>query len=191
LMPPGATGFRSPPGGSRQRSISRQSPLLPLLPEHPVLQPASRSPHQLPADLPDFTGRERQVQDLVKLLKAPGKNVAMLALGGMGGVGKTSLAVHVAHLASPAYLDGQLFVELRGTSAEPLQVAEAMRQVIHAFDPTAKVADHQDDRIQQYRSVLHGKRVLLLLDNAVNDEQVAPMIIGPPCGSLASAAAYR
>ena len=92
-------------------------------------------PCQLPADLVDFTGREDEVRELVALLGEGGGGATISAIGGMGGVGKTALAVHVAHRVVERYPGGQIVVEMGGTAERPLTPVEAMGRVLHAFQP--------------------------------------------------------
>jgi hypothetical protein len=79
--------------------------------------------HQLPADIPDFAGRDAQVERLLRLLSIPGGRAAIVAIDGMGGLGKTTLAVHVAHRLTERYPDGQIVIDMAGTSAAPLSAA--------------------------------------------------------------------
>ena len=87
-------------------------------------------PLQLPPDLIDFTGREREIAALEQALGDDGGRRAITSIHGMGGVGKTTLAVYVVHRLKERYPDGQIVVRLEGTSAEPLSPTAAMVQVI-------------------------------------------------------------
>ena len=138
--------------------------------------------HQLPADLPDFTGREKEVGQLVALLGEGAGGATISAIGGMGGVGKTALAVHVAHRVVERYPDGQIVVEMGGTSERPLTPAEAMGRVIHAFQPELRLPDEPNEVTALYRTTLEGCKVLQLLDNAANSAQVRPLVVPAGCG---------
>ena len=138
--------------------------------------------HQLPADLPDFTGREGEVGELVALLGQGAAGATISAIGGMGGVGKTALAVHVAHQVAARYPDGQIVVEMGGTSERPLTPVEAMGRVIHAFQPELRLPDDPNEVTALYRTTLEGRKVLLLLDNAANSAQVRPLVVPAGCG---------
>ncbi len=105
-------------------------------------------------------------------------------MDGMGGLGKTALAVHVGHRLRARYPDGQLFIDLAGTSNSPLDPAGAMTQVIRSFVPTAQLPDSLDALAPLYRSVLNGKRVLLVFDNAAESGQVAPLVPPSTCGVI-------
>jgi tetratricopeptide (TPR) repeat protein len=142
--------------------------------------PAS-APHQLPPPPADFTGRE---QDLAILRSAlSGKGAAgSLILRGMGGVGKTTLALKLAEDLLPDYPDAQIYLDLKGVDSHPLTPVQAMTHVLRSFDPEVRVPEGEAELAGRYHSVLHGKRVLLLMDNAAGKEQVEPLL--PPSGSL-------
>ena len=144
-----------------------------------VLSPQRR--RQLPPDLADFTGREEEVEELVTLLSGGGAHAAISAIGGMGGVGKSALAVHVAHRVADHYPDGRIVVDMRGTSDQPIAPGEAMGEVIYAFQPEARLPDGPDQVARLYHSVLEGQRALVVLDNAADAAQVRPLVPSPPC----------
>ena len=101
----------------------------------------------------------------------------------MGGVGKTALALALVERLAPRWPDGQFYVDLRGAGAEPpLTAAEAMRYVVVACEPGLRVAEERDQLAGMYRSMLHGRRALLLLDDALDAAQVEPLL--PPRGAL-------
>ncbi|MFD5709368.1 BTAD domain-containing putative transcriptional regulator [Streptomyces pharetrae] len=144
-------------------------------------------PAQLPATVPDFTGRACFVSELSDVLAASGTGVmAVSALAGIGGVGKTTLAVHVAHRARPAFPDGQLYVDLQGTgprAAEPETVLGSFLRALGTAD--SAIPDSLEERSALYRSVLDGRRVLILLDNARDAAQVRPLLPGTSgCAAL-------
>jgi tetratricopeptide (TPR) repeat protein len=138
--------------------------------------------NRLPTDLPDFEGREAQIETLTATLRAGGQ-AAITAIDGMGGVGKSALAIHVAHaLASEIAPDGVLYVEAGGVSEWPLSALGAMAEAIASFDPEAPKATSEREVIAGFRAVLDGKRVLLLLDNAKDAGTVAPLFEHRPPG---------
>ncbi len=100
---------------------------------------------------------------------------------GMGGVGKTTLAVVIANRLQDMFPDGRLMLNLRGTSEAPLSTTQALQQVIHNFTPDTQLPDDLEKLQRHYRSVLHSKRVLILADDVANATQVRPLI--PPAGS--------
>ncbi|MFI1409810.1 AfsR/SARP family transcriptional regulator [Streptomyces sp. NPDC020707] len=149
-------------------------------------------PAQLPATVPDFTGRMSFVSELCEVLaSAEGRVMAVSALAGIGGVGKTTLAVHVAHQARSAFPDGQLYIDLQGAGAR----AAAPEAVLGAFlralgTPDSAIPDTLEERAALYRSVLDGRRVLVLLDNARDAAQVRPLLPGTEgCAALVTSRA--
>ncbi|MEV3968091.1 BTAD domain-containing putative transcriptional regulator [Streptomyces sp. NPDC050698] len=144
-------------------------------------------PAQLPATVPDFTGRSAFVRELGDILaSAEGRVMAVSALAGIGGVGKTTLAVHVAHQARAAFPDGQLYVDLQGAgarAAEPETVLGSFLRALGTAD--SAIPDSLQERAALYRSVLAGRRVLVLLDNARDAAQVRPLLPGTDgCAAL-------
>ncbi|MEV4163685.1 AfsR/SARP family transcriptional regulator [Nonomuraea dietziae] len=132
-------------------------------------------PAQLPADLADFTGRAELVEALAAEL-APGAALPVHVIAGIGGVGKTALAVRVAHRVRGRFPDGQLAIDLRGGS-DPMDPADALERLLGALGvdgPPAGLAD----RAALYRSLLDGRRMLVLLDNAASEAQVRPLLPG-------------
>ncbi|MGW7575815.1 BTAD domain-containing putative transcriptional regulator [Streptomyces sp. NPDC054765] len=149
--------------------------------------PAVVRPQQLPATVADFTGRAAFVSDLGdQLATAEGSVMAVSALTGIGGVGKTTLAVHVAHAARDNFPDGQLYVDLQGaghTPSEPVAVLGAFLRALGT--PDASIPDGLAERSALYRSTLAGRRVLALLDNARDASQVRPLLPGTEgCAAL-------
>lgn len=140
--------------------------------------------HQLPADLPDFTGRDPEVEQLLHLFLNGSGRAAISALGGLGGVGKTALAVHVAHKLAGYFPEAQIVVDLAGTSEAPLSPVAAMSLVITAFEPQVRLPESPGDVVTLYRSVLAGRRALLLLDNAAKSAQVRDLLPSPPAGAI-------
>jgi DNA-binding SARP family transcriptional activator len=161
------------------------------------LRPAAVSttpPAQLPPDLASFAGRCDELRRLDGLLAngaAPGRTnpgpVVISAVAGTAGVGKTALAVHWAHRVTPQFPDGQLYVNLRGFTAgvTPTDPTDAVHLFLTAFGvPADQIPAGLEARSGLYRSLLAGKRVLVLLDNARDVEQVHPLLPGAP-GCLA------
>ncbi|SMC47062.1 Tetratricopeptide (TPR) repeat [Kibdelosporangium aridum] len=136
--------------------------------------PAPRR-NDLPADLIDFTGREAEYAQVEELLRSAGT----VAIDGMAGVGKTSLAVHVAHRLAPKYPDGGLYLDLYGFTPgqEPLEPPTALGRLLGALGVTHLPAG-ADERAALWRSELSRRRALVVLDNAVDAEQVRPLLPG-------------
>lgn len=139
-------------------------------------------PRQLPLAVGDFTGRQAEQEVLTGLLAGAGERPAVVvaAVTGMGGVGKTTLAVQVGHRLAEQFPDGQLYIDLRGFGAgDPVSVPEALAHLLRGLGtaPDDCPAD-VDDAVARYRSVLAGQRVLVLIDNARDVAQVGPLLPG-------------
>ncbi|HET8681509.1 MAG TPA: BTAD domain-containing putative transcriptional regulator, partial [Micromonosporaceae bacterium] len=145
-------------------------------------------PRQLPPDLADLVGRDEWLGEARWLLtREPGTAPPVVVVTGAGGIGKTVLAVRVAHQVRAHYPDGQLYVELRGTTAQPADSAEVLAQLLRAFG-VANVPQTRDERASLYRSLLADRRVLLVLDDARDEEQVRDLMPGnPACAVLITA----
>jgi DNA-binding SARP family transcriptional activator len=166
---------------------------------------ASRVPAGIPAQLPlavaSFTGRRAELDALDRLVPddrvAPGEDarpaVAVCVLSGSPGVGKTSLAVYWAHRVAQRFPDGQLYVNLRGfdPGGSVLDPADALHGFLQALGvPPDRMPAGLEARAALYRSLLAGRRVLVVLDNAREPEQVRPLLPGTP-GCLAVVASRR
>jgi DNA-binding SARP family transcriptional activator len=133
-------------------------------------------PAQLPADLPTFAGREAELAQLSEMLSP-----ASCAIVGMAGIGKTTFAIHWAHRVANRFHDGQLHINLRGfDSSDPaLAPADALRTLLCSLGvPAGDIPDGLDARAGLYRSILAGRRVLIVLDNARDVQQVRPLLPG-------------
>ncbi|MDX6332749.1 MAG: hypothetical protein QOG05_89 [Streptosporangiaceae bacterium] len=139
---------------------------------------------QLPADIPDFTGRVDHLQNLRALLAGPRRPdspgaVVVAAVIGAGGLGKTTLAVHAAHLLRAHYPDGQLYASLAGPNAHPVPPGDVLARFLRdlGVDP-ARIAAGEEERAAQYRTLLTDRRVLIVLDDARDAAQVRPLLPG-------------
>jgi tetratricopeptide (TPR) repeat protein len=148
------------------------------VPEAP--EPLRTVPRMLPAGIRDFTGRAEQLKLLDGLLPATeGGAMPIVALAGTAGAGKTALAVHWAHQVADRFPDGQLYVNLRGFSpaGHPLPVGEAVRRFLDALGvPAERVPADLDAQADLYRTQLADRRMLVVLDNAADEEQVRPLL---------------
>lgn len=169
-----ARGLDAPDLSRLQSAILRRE--LPLARGHG----GSRStpvPRQLPPDLPHFVGRDEQYDRAVDLLTRTGTAPATILISGLSGVGKTSLAVHVAHAVASSFPDGQLFAELGGDPSGRPSPADVLASFLRAFGtPASEIPSDPAERLQAYRTLLADKRVLVVLDDAVAAGQVRPLL---------------
>ncbi|WP_329259783.1 tetratricopeptide repeat protein [Actinoallomurus sp. NBC_01490] len=154
-------------------------------PAGPAPEPVpSGRPSPLPPDIADFTGRAKQVAEIAAALTwrpEPYAAVPIIAISGRGGVGKTTLAVHVAHRLRQEFPDGRLYVGLHGSEATPADPGDVLGRLLRALgvDGAAIPAD-PDERADLYRARLDGRRALIVLDNAADERQVRPLLPGSP-----------
>jgi DNA-binding SARP family transcriptional activator len=146
----------------------------------PVAVPA---PRQLAIDIPGFTGRADRLADLDRLLAGDGEDgapVSIAVISGPGGVGKTTLAVHWAHRVADRFPDGQLHLNLagRGTSASSAADAALMTLLLSLGIPPQRIPPDTEGRSAALRSALADRRVLMLLDNVRDADQVRPLLPG-------------
>ncbi|MGH3912834.1 MAG: ATP-binding protein [Pseudonocardiaceae bacterium] len=147
---------------------------------------------QLPADVAIFTGRKQELAFLDRLLAnvdnprdAPGRRstaVVISVISGTAGVGKTALALRWSHRVRDEFPGGQLYVDLRGYDPDqPLAPADALAGLLRSLGvPGQEIPLELDERAAVYRSLLNGRRMLVLLDNAATVEQVRPLLPGSP-----------
>jgi DNA-binding SARP family transcriptional activator len=150
---------------------------VPTGPVRPAPDGGLSAPAQLPADVPAFTGRAGYLDQLDRLLPDAGGAVV---IGGSAGVGKTALTVHWGHRVRHRFSDGQLYVNLRGYDPRPpVRPIEALTQLLHGIGvPLEKVPTDVEQASGALRSMLADKRVLLVLDNARDADQVRPLLPG-------------
>jgi DNA-binding SARP family transcriptional activator len=149
--------------------------------------PAPVVPRQLPGAVPYFVGRQGELAALTRALDQAGRldpgTVVISAVGGMAGVGKTALAVHWAHQVRGRFPDGQLYVNLRGfdRSGTPATPAEAIRGFLDALGvPEDRVPRDLPAQAGLYRGLTAGRRMLIVLDNARDEQQVRPLLPASP-----------
>ncbi|MEZ0066858.1 DNA-binding SARP family transcriptional activator [Streptacidiphilus sp. MAP12-20] len=145
-------------------------------------------PSQLPGAPADFTGRATEVALLLDRLDrldrperpgAAGAGVRICTVTGTGGLGKTSLALHVAHRLTARFPDGRLYVDLRGVSSAPAEPADVLADFLRDFGvPDEAIPCGVEARAARFRSLLDGRRVLLVLDNARDSAQLRPLLPG-------------
>src|SRR5216683_2746621 len=148
--------------------------------------PAPVAPRELPGTVRQFTGRDTELTALTGLLEEAGEKasgtVVISAIGGTAGVGKTALAVHWAHQVAERFPDGQLYVNLRGYDpGQPMPAADALARFLRTLGvPGQEIPAEEDESAARYRSLLAGRRMLVVLDNAGSAEQVRPLLPGSP-----------
>jgi DNA-binding SARP family transcriptional activator len=183
--------------GSELRALHRQVLAADPLLDRPAPQPArpasaaSRVPRQLPNPVAQFTGRDTELAALTRLLEqaadATPATVVISAIGGTAGVGKTALAVRCAHQVAHRFGDGQLYVNLRGYDPDqPVTAADALAGFLRALGVDGNdIPAETEERAARYRSLLAGRQVLVVLDNASDVGQVRPLLPGSPgCAAL-------
>ncbi|MET8997933.1 BTAD domain-containing putative transcriptional regulator [Amycolatopsis sp. NPDC004169] len=143
---------------------------------------------QLPLDLPDFTGRDALIHDVVTLLQknADSGTPAVIVLSGAPGVGKSAVAVRVAHAVRDEFPDGQLHVDLAGTSSSPRAPMSVLAELLRTLGiPDAGLPRELAERSALLRSRLAGRRMCVVLDDAGSEAQVRPLLPGAgACGVL-------
>jgi DNA-binding SARP family transcriptional activator/tetratricopeptide (TPR) repeat protein len=148
--------------------------------------PAVSAPAQLPADIAGFAGRAAPLHQLDALLGAtdePPSTVVITAIGGSAGVGKTTLAVHWAHRVRDRFPDGQLYLNLRGfnPAGQSMSPPEALRTLLELLQvPPERIPTSVEAQGGLYRSRLAGRRMLVVLDNARDADQVRHLLPGSP-----------
>ncbi|WP_410631831.1 ATP-binding protein [Amycolatopsis sp. cmx-4-83] len=151
--------------------------LLPREPARRRTRPDVR-PSGLPPATADFTGRAAELQAVRDALEA---DAGVCVVSGMGGVGKTALAVRCAHRLEAAFADGCLFVDLRGQGDTPVPAAAVHDRLLRVLGvPAERIPADPDDRAALYRSRLRGRSLLLVLDNAGSAAQVRPLLPAEP-----------
>jgi DNA-binding SARP family transcriptional activator len=152
-------------------------------------QPSSTAkvPHQLPADIPYFVGHGELVGELRSALAGgettetangpPG--VQAVIITGPAGCGKTTVAVHVAHLVRDKFVDGQLFANLHGSAASPTPAGEALGSFLRALGvPANVIPEDREERVSLLRTHLAARRVLIVLDDVADEQQVSDLLPG-------------
>ncbi|MDT0490188.1 BTAD domain-containing putative transcriptional regulator [Streptomyces griseus] len=148
----------------------------------PTAERHDEIPHQMPATTADFVADPGRLAELERALTGgPGRHTAgLVAITGKPGTGKSTLAVHMAHmLAETGFPDGQLYCDLRGTTGAPATSAEVLGRFLRALGiPGQLIPESLDERAEMYRTRLASRRVLVVLDDALSEGQVRPLLPG-------------
>ncbi|HEX6682543.1 MAG TPA: tetratricopeptide repeat protein [Candidatus Limnocylindrales bacterium] len=159
-----------------------------------AIDAVTRAPAQLPAAVRGFTGRADELAWLDTVAATTGSGMVVAVVSGTAGVGKTALVVHWAHRIADRYPDGQLYLNLRGfdPTGPPVAPAEGIRVLLEALGrPPDQIPASIEARAGLYRSLLAGRRMLIVLDNARDAEQVRPLLPGSPACLVAVTSRYR
>ena len=135
----------------------------------------------LPRDLASFTGRQRELAELVAAAAGAGGVVGIHAIGGMAGVGKTAFAVHAAHRLADRFPAGQIFLPLHGHTPgqQPVEPTDALASLLAAAGlPAGQIPPGLEARMALWRDRLAGQQLLLILDDAASSDQVRPLLPG-------------
>lgn len=148
--------------------------------------PPAPSPRQLPSSIADFIGRQPQILEITQLLAearnsgTPRYAVPIVGICGFGGVGKSTLALRVAHESAEEYPDGHLYVDLAGVIGED-RTAIALARFLRALGvPGTAIPDSLEERAEMYRSRVADKRLLLVIDHVSSENEVVPLLPGSP-----------
>ncbi|MFJ6524004.1 ATP-binding protein [Streptomyces longwoodensis] len=136
-------------------------------------------PAQLPADDHQFVGRNQEISDLLEFFKERAPQGGAVSISGQPGVGKTALATRLGHALAPSYPDAQIYVNLNGTDGKGVDLEQVIDNILRALGFSGSdLPETLDAKINQFRSALAVRRVLLILDNAANESQVRPLLPG-------------
>ncbi|MGK5543215.1 BTAD domain-containing putative transcriptional regulator [Streptomyces sp. URMC 127] len=143
-------------------------------------------PAQLPGDIPDFTGRTGAVRNVCELLAAPpGSAATVVAVSGLGGIGKSALALHAAHRMRASFPHGQLYADLRRPCGHPVAPGTALGSFLRALGVAdAGIPAGTAERALLFRARLADRRMLVVLDNAAGEDQVRPLLPGTPSSAF-------
>lgn len=154
-------------------------------------RPNAAGARMLPPALGDFSGQRAELAEIEAVLRADhaaDEPAAMVTISGPGGVGKTALAVQASHRLRSAYPDGQLFAALAGARTQPVSPATVLGRFLRALGvPATAVPDDPEERADLYRGLLAERRILVVLDDAFDEEQLAPLLpASGTCGVIAT-----
>jgi DNA-binding SARP family transcriptional activator/tetratricopeptide (TPR) repeat protein len=169
-----------------EHAILKSDPALdPTTPEPVTARPvAHQVPRLLPTDIADFTGRDEEIGQINKYLNLGAEAeerhaVPVVVIMGKAGVGKTSIAVHASHGVASHFPDGQLFADLHGGGSQMLSPMQVLERFLRALGvPGSQIPESLDERAGVYRNLLADRKILVVLDDAVSESQVSPLLPG-------------
>lgn len=149
----------------------------------PLPEGIAAATRTLPRDIASFTGREPEIESILRAVTDAGAGgvVDICAIDGMAGIGKTALAVHVAHLLADRFPDGQIFLQMHGYTPghRPVDPVDALASLLQASGiPAQYIPDGLEPRAWLWRDHQAGRHMLLVLDNAASNGRVAPLLPG-------------
>lgn len=160
-------------------SPATAGPATPAAHAAPVVHHTAQPISTVPAPVADFTGRATELEELETYLTAAGAHAPVVLICGMAGAGKTQMALMLAQRITPVYPDAQLIFELQ--QGDQPQTAEAiLGAIILALHPTEELPDRWQELQALYRSTLEGRRGVIVLDNALDAQQIQPLLPPPP-----------
>jgi tetratricopeptide (TPR) repeat protein len=168
--------------GNERRALATSRDQIDELRRHPAAQAGSAAAARrtLPPDVISFTGRDRQLRELIAAARPHGK-VGLFTIGGMAGVGKTAFAVRAAHQLAGQYPDGQIYLPLHGHTPgqRPVLPADALASLLQITGTAPRqLPSGLEARASRWRDWLAGQRLLLVFDDAHGHEQVRPLLPG-------------
>ena len=152
--------------------------------EPPAAAPAVSVPFLLPSAIADFTGRGKQIDAIERELALASEDPARLAVpiiivAGKGGIGKTTVAVHAAHMVAERFPDGQLFADLHGGASRQVSPMHVLERFLRALGvPGSAIPEGLEERAEMYRARLADRKTLVVLDDAASESQVLPLLPG-------------
>jgi DNA-binding SARP family transcriptional activator/tetratricopeptide (TPR) repeat protein len=153
--------------------------------------PAVPVPRQMPPAPVDLVGRDDLVAEMTWLLETPRSTATPMVIWGAGGMGKTALMLYVAHRVAEGYPGGQLYAELRATNGPVADTGGVLAEFLRGFG-VSRVPDTREERLALYRTLTADRRVLVLLDDAADEDQIRDLIpANPECAVVVTTRRHR